>query len=171
MKKISKLLFISLLILVLFLISCGKTNVPQIGLNKVIPQQSAPIEIPKSTAPSPPPTSQPVTDVKTVSQNVKEFNVLVTHTSYTPNTITINKGDKVRLKAVSVSGTLQHHHGITIDEFNVNQLVDTEDANNPIIIEFTADKAGTFNIWCKTCWDGVFGKGHPDIRASLIVEA
>jgi len=74
----------------------------------------------------------------------------------------------VRFLAVACAGTGTHIHGITIEEFNVNQPVTSE--TERVAIEFVADKTGTFIIWCKTCWDGPFGRGHPDIRAKLIIE-
>jgi|SRR3989344_7124331 len=103
-------------------------------------------------------------------ENVKEFNMVIEHRAYTPNSFTVKKGDKVRFLAIAAPGTSSHNHGITIDEFNINVAVLKEDVNNPEIIEFVADKAGTFEIYCMPCWDGPFGKGHPEIKATLVVE-
>ena len=104
---------------------------------------------------------------------LKEFNVVISHTSYSPNRFEVNKGDTVRFSALAAPGTgtesgLSHNHGMTIDEYNINQAVTSE--KTPTTIEFLADKSGTFSIYCKTCWDGPYGRGHPDIRATLIVE-
>lgn len=109
------------------------------------------------------------------SPNVKEFKMLVQHTGYSPSTITVNKGDKVRLLVTTASGQEYHKHGITIDEYNLNVPVQTTDVNNPVKIEFTADKTGTFKIYCKTCndpdgWKGKTGTTHPDIQATLEVK-
>ena len=109
-------------------------------------------------------------DEQTTNNNFTEFEVKIAHMSYTPNSFTVKKGDKVKFLAYAATGTAGHMHGITIDEFNINKVVITEDRNNPVIIEFTTDKSGTFNVYCKTCWEGPFGKGHPDIKAVLVVE-
>ncbi|MBI4450357.1 cupredoxin domain-containing protein [Candidatus Woesearchaeota archaeon] len=103
-------------------------------------------------------------------EGAKEFNVTVVHTFYNPSSFAVNKGDTVRFLAVAATGQGFHNHGIAIDEYGINQAVTTEDTNNPVKIEFVADKAGTFRIYCKTCWDGPFGRGHPDIQATLVVK-
>ncbi len=49
------------------------------------------------------------------------------------------------------------------------------DKGMPVIIEFVADKEGTFTIYCKTCnddensWKARTSSAHPDIRATLEV--
>ena len=98
----------------------------------------------------------------------KEFQVTIGHTFYNPRTFESNVGDTVRFLALAAQGTAAHNHGITIDEFDVTQAVTSED--NPVIIEFVADKRGTFEIYCAPCWEGPYGRGHPDIRATLVVK-
>lgn len=103
---------------------------------------------------------------------IKEFTMTVGHTFYNPATITVKKGDMVKINAISARGTglesgLSHNHGITIDEYNID--VATPSETTPVVINFIADKEGTFSIYCKSCWDGPFGRGHPDIRATLVV--
>ena len=109
-------------------------------------------------------------ETKKNTEAVKEFSVEIAHTSYKPNIFKVSVGDKVKFKAIAAQGTSSHNHGITIDEFNVNKAVTTEDASNPVIIEFVADKKGRFLIYCKTCEEGQFGKSHPKITATLNVE-
>ena len=104
---------------------------------------------------------------------VREFDLLIFHTRYQPNSFTVNKGDTVRIFAKTVPGTgveggFVHNHGVTSDEYRINEAVTSE--QNVNVIEFLADQAGTFSIRCMTCWDGPFGRGHPDIRAILIVQ-
>ncbi len=100
---------------------------------------------------------------------LKEFEITVSHTGYNPALLEADKGDNVRIKAVASKGTSTHNHGITIDEYSINRAVLTEDKNSPEIIEFVADKQGEFRIYCKTCWDGPFGKNHPEIEGKLAV--
>ena len=61
---------------------------------------------------------------------------------FKPNKIKVDKGQKVRvtLKAVSLM------HNFTIDEFNVKS--ETVQNGNTGIVEFTPDKAGTFEFYC-----------------------
>ncbi|MEK6982340.1 MAG: cupredoxin domain-containing protein [Candidatus Micrarchaeota archaeon] len=113
----------------------------------------------------------------TATDTAKEFKVTIGHDSgYNPKAFTVNKGDVVRFLAVTEPGTSWHGHGITIDEYGVNQVVKSEDKSNPVKIQFTADKTGTFKIYCKTCdeptnsWKATTGGAHPDIQATLIVK-
>src|SRR3989304_4692095 len=106
--------------------------------------------------------------------DVKEFRVTIGHTFYNPSSFTVNKGQTVRFLANAAKGTgdesgFSHNHGIAIDEYGINESVTSEDTSNPKVIEFVADKAGEFNIWCRSCWDGPFGRNHPAIEAKLIV--
>lgn len=103
----------------------------------------------------------------------RQFTVVISHTAYSPSRFEVNKGDTVTFLLVSAKGTgpesgFSHNHGITIDEYNINVAAASE--NTPAPVSFVADKAGTFSIYCRTCWDGPFGREHPDIRAALVVK-
>ena len=107
----------------------------------------------------------------TTQGGTKIVSMVIGHTFYQPpDTITVNKGDKVRIEATAAQGTGSHKHGIAIDEYGINKAVTTEDKNNPTIIEFTADKQGTFKIYCKSCLEGPYGENHPKIEAKLVVQ-
>jgi len=73
---------------------------------------------------------------------VKEFTISGQNFSFTPSTITVNKGDKVKITFNNTSG----FHNFVIDAFGVatpqKASPDTE------ILEFTADKAGSFEYYC-----------------------
>ncbi len=128
---------------------------------EVFPQEQ--IQITETTE-----NEQTTSSVQQTDSPTKEFNVIIGHTSYNPSTFTVNVGDTIRFLATTARGTSTHNHGITIDEYRINQAVTSE--NIPVTIEFAADRAGTFNIWCRTCWDGPFGRGHPNIRGTLVVD-
>ncbi|MDP1729563.1 MAG: cupredoxin domain-containing protein [archaeon] len=76
---------------------------------------------------------------------VKEF----TMTSFYDNTgiwfslkeIKVNKGDLVRLKVTNIKGT----HDFTIDEYGIKKRTPL---NEEVIIEFIADKEGSFEYYC-----------------------
>lgn len=60
---------------------------------------------------------------------------------YSLKELTVNKGDLVRLKITTTSGT----HNIKIDEFNV---FSETPLNKEVVVEFVADKAGEFVYYC-----------------------
>lgn len=94
----------------------------------------------------------------TPTEEVKEFEITAKQFSFEPNTITVNKGDKVRLKVKSTDVT----HGIAIDEFNVNKRIEP---GKTVDVEFVADKTGTFIFYCS-----VFcGNRHSEQIGKLIV--
>ncbi|NQU17062.1 MAG: cupredoxin domain-containing protein [Candidatus Saganbacteria bacterium] len=76
-----------------------------------------------------------------------------------PKEIKVKKGDRVRIFATS----RDVKHGVYIGEFNINVPVKKGEVK---IIEFIADKAGTFDILCSV----YCGKGHRVMKAKLIVE-
>lgn len=55
--------------------------------------------------------------------------------------ITVNKGDKVRIKITNTKG----NHDFKLDEFGV--FVDTP-LDQEVVVEFTADQAGEFIYYC-----------------------
>jgi len=81
--------------------------------------------------------------------NIKEF-VIESYTEiidgkyypkFSPNEITVNKGDKVRIKITNIKGT----HDFKIDEFGV--YTETP-LNQEMTVEFIADKSGSFEYYC-----------------------
>ncbi len=119
-------------------------------------------------------TQQPPSNSPT--PEVKEFKVKISHSGYLfyiNNRPVLNPsvslGDTVRLLATSQTDEEDHNHGITIDEYKINEAVKTANEKEPVVIEFIADKAGKFRIWCKTCEEGIFGSDHPEIEAVLEV--
>jgi nitrosocyanin len=98
---------------------------------------------------------------------IKEFKISMSHSGgYSPNSFTVNKGDTVRFLANNMQP--QHKHGITIDAYSIDTEVDAGPNDAPQVIEFKADKAGQFKIWCKTCLEGPFGD-HPWMQGTLTV--
>jgi plastocyanin len=61
---------------------------------------------------------------------------------FTPNMIKVKKGDKVKITFVNDGGT----HNFILDEFNVKTK--TTNSGETDTMEFTADKAGTFEYYC-----------------------
>ena len=106
------------------------------------------------------PVSQENQNANTQSSGqVKEFKITAKQFSFTPDTIEVNKGDKVRLIVTSTDVP----HGIAIPEYGINQRLEP---GQPVTIEFTADKEGTFTAFCSV----LCGSGHRDMKGKIIVK-
>ncbi len=90
---------------------------------------------------------------------LKEFNVTMKSYVYTPNTFTVQKGDRIRFNLLS----LDVEHGFYVDGYDLDVEIRPFEKKT---LEFTADKAGAFQVRCSvTC-----GSGHPIMRGKLTVE-
>jgi cytochrome c oxidase subunit 2 len=90
---------------------------------------------------------------------VKTFEVKVDDYKFIPDTITVNQGDKVVIKAIAID----KDHGIGIKAFNINKDLPK---GKWVTFEFTADKEGEFTIHCsKFC-----GWKHFWMKGTLIVK-
>lgn len=122
-------------------------------------------------------TQQSSTGSTNQTPEVKEFKVKISHSGYlfylnnrpvlTPS---VSLGDTVRFLATSQTDEQDHGHGITIDEYKINEAVKKANEKEPVVVEFVADKTGKFKIWCKTCEEGIFGSDHPEIEAVFEVK-
>lgn len=74
------------------------------------------------------------------------------------NEIKVKKGDTVKITITNTAGT----HDFVLDEFNV---VKETPLNQPVVVEFVADKAGTFEYYCSKYNHRQLGQ-----KGSLIVE-
>ncbi len=83
----------------------------------------------------------------------KEFTLNAFRFGYTPNTISINKGDKIKI----IINNTDALHGIRIPDLNLK-------GND--FIEFTAEKTGEFDWYCAN----MCGKGHMEMKGKLIVK-
>ncbi|MEK6938956.1 MAG: cupredoxin domain-containing protein [Nanoarchaeota archaeon] len=100
-------------------------------------------------------TGQAVSQIETI----KTFEITAKSFSFEPDTITVNKGDKVKLIVTSID----IDHGVGIKEYNLRQYVA---AGKTETIEFIADKQGTFNFYCSV----YCGEGHGTMKGQLIVK-
>jgi cytochrome c oxidase subunit 2 len=90
---------------------------------------------------------------------VREFKMTAKNYDFDPNVITVKKGEKVRLLVTSTD----RDHGIKIEGYDINQVVKK---GQTATIEFTADKAGTFEFKCSV----YCGMGHRKMKGKLVVE-
>lgn len=85
--------------------------------------------------------------------SVKEFTIKAFRFGYSPDIITVNQGDKVKI-IIENTDTL---HGIRIPELGIK-------GNE--VLEFTADKKGEFVWYCTN----MCGSGHMQMQGKLIVK-
>ena len=72
----------------------------------------------------------------------KEFTVTSSNFKFAPATLTVKKGDTVKIIFKNSGG----FHDFVIDEFNVK--TNTIQGGASETVEFVADKAGTFDYYC-----------------------
>jgi cytochrome c oxidase subunit II len=88
-----------------------------------------------------------------------EYEIICRKSFYTPDQITVKKGEPVKLTLRSMDVT----HGFAIDEWNVATEVPP---GPPVTVQFTPTRAGKFDYYCVVrC-----GKDHLKMRGSLIVQ-
>lgn len=104
-------------------------------------------------------TAQP-TGVPTVAQSAeKTFTVKGTNFAFNPKTITVSKGDKVKIVFQDDNG----FHNLIVEGYDVK--TQTIQEGNSAEITFTADKAGTFAYYC-----GVGNHREKGMQGTLIVQ-
>ena len=105
-------------------------------------------------------TSSPASDASgTLENGIRVINVKAFRFDFEPNQITVNKGEKVKLIVTSTDVT----HGFAMPDYDINVPLP---AGKQTIIEFTADKQGTFQFFCSV----YCGTGHSAMRGTLIVK-
>jgi cytochrome c oxidase subunit II len=92
-------------------------------------------------------------------QAVQEIQVTLKKYEFSPGSLRVRKGERVKL----VMTAADHDHGFKLDDFDINQKIPK---GTTVVVEFTADKAGTFLFRCSS----VCGIGHRSMRGTLVVE-
>lgn len=83
--------------------------------------------------------------VKQVDGPLKEFTMTAYYDAqgkwFSLKNVVVKKGDHVRIKVTNTAGM----HDFTLDEFGVKQELPL---NQEVVIDFAADKAGSFQYYC-----------------------
>lgn len=87
--------------------------------------------------------------VKKEAAPVREFKSVNIETKgnkiWTPATFIVKKGDHVKITLVNTASAV---HAFAIDGYPVNVQVNFAEKDNTKVVEFDADKAGIFRIYC-----------------------
>jgi cytochrome c oxidase subunit 2 len=94
-------------------------------------------------------------------EDVKTIDVIASRFKFEPATITVARGDSIRLRLHSTDRT----HGIAIKAFRVKALIPK--MGETVTVEFVADQAGTFDFTCSE----YCGTGHAAMKGRLVVLA
>lgn len=100
----------------------------------------------------------PTADIVIPDENVTEITMLAKKWEFTPKTITVKKGEKVRLSISSADVD----HSFTLPAFNIDARLT---AGESTVVEFTPDTVGTFPFTCAV----YCGAGHGDMRGEVVV--
>lgn len=107
---------------------------------------------------STPPQSSPQTSPSVSPTSIKEFTVTGSNYSFSPNNLTVNKGDTVKITFKNSGGS----HDLVIDQFNTSTKVTSSGQSEAI--QFVADKSGTYEFYCSVANHRLMG-----MKGSLIV--
>lgn len=94
-------------------------------------------------------------------EDVKTIDVIASRFTFEPATITVARGDRVRLRLHSTDRS----HGIAIRAFRVKAVIPK--MGETVTVEFVADQAGTFDFTCSE----YCGTGHAAMKGRLVVLA
>ena len=83
--------------------------------------------------------------------------------SFEPNHIEVNQGDKVTIHLTNIEQTTDELHGFGLGEYNINVIVDPGETKT---IEFVATKPGVFPYYCTNFCSAL----HQEMQGYLLVK-
>lgn len=83
--------------------------------------------------------------------------------SFEPNKIEVNQGDKVTIYITNIEQTTDELHGFGLNEYNINVVIDPGETKT---VEFVADKAGVFPFYCTNFCSAL----HQEMQGYLLVK-
>ena len=93
------------------------------------------------------------------TEGVREFKVTARKYEFSPATIQVKRGDRVRL----ILTAADHEHGFKLDAFHIVRELPKGET---VTLEFTADQSGSFPFHCSH----FCGMGHARMTGKLVVE-
>lgn len=89
--------------------------------------------------------------------------LVAVRSSFEPNKIEVNQGDKVTIYITNIEQTTDELHGFGLLEYNMNVVIDPGETK---VIEFIADKAGVFPYYCTNFCSAL----HQEMQGYLLVK-
>ena len=105
-------------------------------------KSSSLVSTPQENTANVPETTVPTTVATTSTPKIVEFTVTGKNYSFTPNIISVKKGDTVKITFKDTQG----FHDFKIDEFNV--ATPQIKGGSEAVVQFVADKSGSFQYYC-----------------------
>lgn len=90
---------------------------------------------------------------------IKEFQMTAKQFEFIPNTITVNKGDTVKLNITSIDVD----HGFALSKFNIKENLSP---GKTVTVQFQATENGEYTFFCSL----FCGDGHGNMQGKLIVK-
>ncbi len=105
-----------------------------------------------------------INDAKVVrnGKNVEVYMIAV-RSSFEPSAVEVNRGDHVTIYLTNIEQTTDELHGIGINEYNINVVVDPGETKT---IEFVADRQGVFPFYCTNFCSAL----HQEMQGYLLVK-
>ncbi|HSP06206.1 MAG TPA: Sec-dependent nitrous-oxide reductase [Acidobacteriota bacterium] len=100
--------------------------------------------------------------VKREGSNVT-VKLVAVRSSFEPNKIEVNQGDKVTIYITNIEQTTDELHGFGLNEYNVNVVIDPGETKT---VEFVADKPGVFPYYCTNFCSAL----HQEMQGYLLVK-
>ena len=106
-------------------------------------------------------------DVKdaSVARNGSDVKVkmVAVRSSFEPNKVEVNQGDKVTIYLTNIEQTTDELHGFGLNEYNINVVVDPGETKT---IEFVANKPGVFPYYCTNFCSAL----HQEMQGYMLVK-
>jgi nitrous-oxide reductase len=106
-------------------------------------------------------------DVKDASVTRSGNNVTVkmvaVRSSFEPNKVEVNQGDKVTIHITNIEQTTDELHGFGLNEHNINVVIDPGETKT---LEFVAGKPGVFPFYCTNFCSAL----HQEMQGYLLVK-
>lgn len=97
------------------------------------------------------------------SGNTVTVKLVAVRSSFEPNKIEVNQGDKVVIHITNIEQTTDELHGFGLGEYNINVVIDPGETKT---IEFVADKPGVFPYYCTNFCSAL----HQEMQGYLLVK-
>lgn len=82
---------------------------------------------------------------------------------FAPDVIRVNRGDTVKVHITNIEQTRDELHGLGIDEYNINLVIDPGETKT---VTFVADRAGVFPYYCTNFCSAL----HQEMQGYLLVK-